>query len=355
MASLFSPYTLNRLEVSNRVVISPMCQYSAENGQITEWHQSHYLQMACSGAGMFFIEATAISPDGRITSSDLGLYNKAQCDLLAKLVVSCKKFSQSKIALQISHAGRKGSTSKPHLGGSNIHKNQGGWDIYSSSPISRGEGYACPIELSILDLDIIANNFAMSATLANEACIDCLEVHMAHGYLLHQFLSPISNRRNDQYGAGQSGRFLFPLEVMRRVRNAWGWEKPLGVRITATDWLEGGITLDDAIALVSILKSQVAIDFATVTSGGIIPRTNLVAGEQFQVPFAEKINQACDVSVIAVGQISNPISANQIIKNNSANFIAIARPYLADPRWVWDAAKKLDAKIEVPYQYLRGY
>lgn len=222
MPKIFSTFDLNGLKVSNRIVVSPMCQYSAENGEIGEWHKAHYLQMACSGAALFFIEATAVVADGGITPFDLGLYNDNQMGKLADLVELCKSYSSAKIALQLSHAGRKGSCVKPSLGGGALNIVDGGWITYSASAIKRGEDYASPLMLSIEQLCDLKWAFSQSAYMAKKAGIDCLEIHMAHGYLLHQFLSPVSNRRNDRYGGSPSRRLAWPIEVMREVRNSWG-------------------------------------------------------------------------------------------------------------------------------------
>lgn len=355
MSKIFSSFDLNGLQISNRIVISPMCQYSAENGEIGEWHKAHYLQMACSGAALFFIEATAVVADGQITPFDLGLYTDGQLAKLADLIELCKSYSSAKIALQLSHAGRKGSCVKPSEGGGALDIVDGGWITYSASAIKRSEGYAPPSMLSIEQMCELKRAFSRSAYRAKIAGIDCLEIHMAHGYLLHQFLSPISNRRDDRYGGSPSRRLAWPIEVMREVRNSWGGDKPLGVRVTARDWLPEGLEIEDAISLISALKKEVGVDYVAVTSGGIIPRTNLVAGVEFQVPFAKAIRDACGIPVIAVGQITEPISANRVIETNSADFIAIARSYLANPHWAWDAAKLLNGTIEVPQQYARGF
>ena len=355
MTNIFSSFDINGLQIPNRIVISPMCQYSAENGEIGEWHKAHYLQMACSGAAIFFIEATAVASTGRITPFDLGLYNDVQLEKLADLINLCKSFSSAKIALQLSHAGRKGSCAKPSAGGGALSLEGGGWITCSASAIKRSEEYAAPIMLAIDQMNELKQAYALSAYRAKQAGIDCLEVHMAHGYLLHQFLSPISNRRDDRYGGSSFGRQAWPIEIMKEVRNSWGRDKPLGIRVTALDWLPDGLELEDAISFILALKNEVGIDYVSVTSGGIIPKTNLVAGMEFQVPFARTIRDACGIPVIAVGQITDPVSADRIIKSNSADFIAIARSYLANPRWAWDAAKMLHGTIEVPHQYARGF
>jgi 2,4-dienoyl-CoA reductase-like NADH-dependent reductase (Old Yellow Enzyme family) len=355
MANLFSPIVVNGLEIPNRIIISPMCQYSATQGEVTDWHLGHYLQMACSGSGMFFIEATAVAPNGRITPFDLGLYNDIQLEKIASLVKLCRSFSAAKVALQISHAGRKGSCERPTAGGTSLGVEAGGWLTWSASPIAREDTYPKPQELSINDMNDLTTAYAQSAFRAKEAGIDCLEVHMAHGYLLHQFISPISNQRVDKYGGALKNRCAWPIEIMKAVRKSWGPNKPLGIRVSAFDWLPGGLTLTDAANFVSMLKKEACIDYVSVTSGGIIPRTNLQEGPHFQVPFAQAIRQQCDIPVIAVGRITNPINANQIIESNSTDFIAIARSYLANPRWVWNAAKALHANIDVPHQYVRGF
>jgi len=335
-------------------VISPMCQYSAVNGNAEEWHMSHYMQMAISGAGMFVIESTAISEKGRISYGDLGLYSESNESQMRRLVNYCKKYSEAPIACQLSHAGRKGSVNFPWLGGRHLTKEEGSWDIVSASRIPRYDGGAIPFELSLKQLGDIRRDFINAAKRAMAAGIDIIELHVAHGYLLHQFFSPISNRRTDEYGGSFSNRIKFILEVFSDVRSVWPEDKPIGIRLTAQDWLDGGSTINDCVNLALELKS-LGVDYICVSSGGIIPITNLVSGVGFQVKFASEIKKRTGIVTRVTGEINNYKVAQKVIESGDADLVAIGRSYLNDPRWVWRAATILKKKIHVPKQYERGY
>ena len=350
---IFSPISLRSIDVHNRIVISPMCQYSADNGNVSAWHNAHYLQMALSGAGMIVIESTAISKDGRITTGDLGLYSDENEEQLRKLISVCQQYSSTKIVLQLSHAGRKGSVTFPWQGAKPLC-DEIGWDTYAPSSIARTIESNEPLELSLQQIDKIKNDFILSAMRANRAGVDAIEIHIAHGYLLHQFFSPISNKRKDNYGGNLDNRMRLILEIAEGIRKIWPDDRPLGARVTAQDWLNGGSTIEDCIKLVKLLK-DIGVDYVCVSSGGIIPITNLKAGYEFQVPFAREVRKKTGIITRAVGEINSHIAAQRIVESGDADLIAIGRGYLNDPRWVWRAAIHYDKKIEVPSQYERGY
>jgi 2,4-dienoyl-CoA reductase-like NADH-dependent reductase (Old Yellow Enzyme family) len=353
-SSLFSPIQLRSIVVPNRITISPMCQYSAVEGNANEWHTSHYMQMASSGAGMFVIESTAVNQIGRITYGDLGLYSDDNEESLAKMIKNCKKYSSAPIACQLSHSGRKGSVNLPWLGGKHLLKSEGSWNTVSASSIPRYDGGTIPSELSLSQLNNIRQDFIRSTQSAIKAKIDIVELHVAHGYLLHQFYSPISNHRTDEYGGSFTNRIKFILEVISDVRRVWPEQKPIGVRVTAQDWLEDGSTIDDCVNFVLELK-DIGIDYICVSSGGILPITNLVSRPGFQVNFANEIKRKTGMFVRAVGEIDDYKAAQEIIKSGYADLVAIGRGYLNDPHWVWRAAIGLKEKIFVPSQYIRGY
>ncbi|MBT6672346.1 MAG: NADH:flavin oxidoreductase/NADH oxidase [Lentimicrobiaceae bacterium] len=352
--SLFSPIQLRSITIPNRITISPMCQYSAVEGNANEWHMSHYMQMATSGAGMFVIESTAVSKQGRISYGDLGLYSSSNEDHLARVIKSCKKYSETPIACQLSHSGRKGSVNLPWLGGKHLTSDEGGWDTVSASAISRYDGGTIPSELDLNQLNGIRQDFIKATQRAIKANVDIVELHIAHGYLLHQFFSPIANRRVDEYGGNFANRIKFILEVVSDVRRTWPADKPIGIRVTAQDWLDGGSTIDDCIDLVLQLK-EIGIDYICVSSGGIIPITNLVPGIGFQVKFASEIKRRTGMVTRVTGEINDYKTAQKIIESNDADLIAIGRSYLNDPRWAWRAAIRLKEEVLVPEQYQRGY
>jgi len=352
--NIFSPIQLRSLELSNRIVISPMCQYSAEDGSANEWHTSHYMQMAVSGAGMFVIESTAISEQGRISYGDLGLYSDANETCLADLIKSCKKYSPAVVACQLSHAGRKGSVRYPWFNGKHLSSEEGAWETVSASAIPRYDGGVTPSELNLDQLQSIRQSFVDATKRAITADVDVIELHVAHGYLLHQFYSPISNHRADEYGGSFANRIKFILDVVSDVRNAWPDDKPVGIRVTAQDWLDGGSTVEDCIELVLELKN-IGVDYICVSSGGILPITNLVTGPGFHVDFANKIKKNTGITTRVVGEIVDYKMAQEVIKSGSADMVAIGRGFLNDPRWVWRASIESKKDIFIPNQYRRGF
>jgi NADPH2 dehydrogenase len=341
------------LALPNRIVVAPMCQYSAKEGQATSWHTVHLGTLALSGAGMVIIEATSVSPEGRITPADLGLWDDATEAALARTLGAMRDISKTAIAMQISHAGRKASSHVPWEGGQLIPPGEGGWTTLAPSAVPQKDGEAAPVALDEAGMARIREAFAATARRAARLGVDGIEVHAAHGYLLHQFLSPIANQRQDSYGGTLENRMRFPLEVFEAVRAAFPAERPVGIRISASDWLPEGWDIEQSIAFVAALKKR-GVDWVNVSSGGISPRQQIKLGPNYQVPFAQAIKESCDVPAMAAGLITEARQAEEIIAAGQADFVAIARGVLYDPRWGWHAAATLGASVEAPPQYWRA-
>jgi 2,4-dienoyl-CoA reductase-like NADH-dependent reductase (Old Yellow Enzyme family) len=353
-SSLFSPFALRNLSLANRIVVSPMCQYSAVDGCATDWHTIHWGQMLQSGAGMFTIEATAVSAVGRITPGCLGLFDDA-CERALRERLSAARANAPAIAvaLQLAHAGRKASSHVPWQGGQLIAADEGGWRPLAPSAIAHLPGEPQPQVLDAAGLAQIKREFVEATGRALRVGVDAIELHMAHGYLLNAFLSPLSNRRDDSYGGSFDGRTRFPMEVFAAVRAAWPRNKPLGVRISATDWVDGGWTLEDSIALVLRLKAA-GCDWIDVSSGGISPAQKIPVGPGYQVPLARAVRAATSMPTMAVGLITDAKQADLIVSSGDADLVALARAMLWDPRWPWHAAATLGAQIEAPKPYWRS-
>ncbi|HEY8886988.1 MAG TPA: NADH:flavin oxidoreductase/NADH oxidase [Gallionella sp.] len=353
MSQLFTPIQIGGLSLPNRIVVAPMCQYSAENGEATDWHLIHLGQLAISGAGLLIIEATSVSPEGRITPGDLGLYSEATESALANVLQSVKRYSRIPIAIQLAHAGRKASSYAPWEGGALIPTESGGWRTVSPSAIAHIEGEELPVALDDAGLERTLKSFAEAARRADRIGIDAIEVHAAHGYLLHQFLSPHANKRNDAYGGSLQNRMRFPLSVFREVREAFSLGKPVGVRISATDWIEGGWDVEESIALCKALEA-LGCAYIHVSSGGVSIKQKIPLGPGYQVHLADQIKKQVSIPVIAVGLITEPEQAETILASGQADMVALARGMLYDPRWPWHAAVKLGAKLAAPHQYWRA-
>ncbi|MBN3738999.1 MULTISPECIES: NADH:flavin oxidoreductase/NADH oxidase [Burkholderia] len=353
MTALFSPFTLRGVTLPNRIVISPMCQYSAERGEATDWHMIHLGHLALSGAGLLCIEATAVEPDGRITHADLGLWDDVTEAALKPVLAAIRKHSPVRIAMQLSHAGRKASSAVPWEGGQLVSVADGGWLPHGPSAVPHKDGETPPLALDAAGLNRIREAFAASAKRAARLGIDAIEVHAAHGYLLHQFLSPLANRRTDEYGGSLENRMRFPLEIFEIVRAAFPEDRPVGVRVSATDWVEGGWELDDTIAFAHALKQR-GCDWIDVSSGGVSPLQKIPLSPGYQVPFAQAVKRAVGMPTIAVGLINEPEHANRLIEAGDADLVAMARAMLYDPRWPWHAAAELDAQVTAPPQYWRS-
>ncbi|MHB8269927.1 NADH:flavin oxidoreductase/NADH oxidase [Bradyrhizobium sp.] len=353
MSALFSPITLRGLDLANRIMVAPMCQYSAVDGEANDWHFTHINSLALSGAAMFCIEATAVEAIGRITPGCLGLWNDATEAALKPILASVRKHSKAAVAMQLAHAGRKGSSHTPWDGGQQIPIAQGGWQAEGPSAVPQKEGETPPLALDAAGLKRIRDAFAATAQRAERLGIDALEVHCAHGYLLHQFLSPISNRRTDQYGGSLENRLRYPLEVFDAVRAAFPADKPVGIKVSSTDWVDGGWDIAQTIELAKQLKKR-GVDWIDASSGGVSPLQKIPLGPGYQVQFAQAIKQATGVNTIAVGLITEPKQAEDIVASGKADMVALARGMLYDPRWGWHAAAQLGGHVTAPPAYWRA-
>jgi 2,4-dienoyl-CoA reductase-like NADH-dependent reductase (Old Yellow Enzyme family) len=354
MSVLFSPYRVGSLELRNRIVIAPMCQYSAENGCATDWHMIHLGNLSLSGAALLTIEATAVSPEGRISPSDLGLWSGENEAALGRVLGTVRRYSDMPIAIQLAHAGRKASTRSPwEAGGKQIRPNEpGGWQTVAPSALPFAADDHPPTALDADGLRDVRNFFAAAAKRAARLGLDAVQVHSAHGYLLHQFLSPLSNQRTDSYGGSVENRMRFPLEVFDAVRAEFPAKRPVSVRVSATDWAEGGWDLEQTIVYAQALAAR-GCSAINVSSGGATPTQKIPVAPGYQVPFARAIKAASGLPTIAVGLITGFDQAEEIVSTGDADMIAIARTILYDPRWPWHAAAHLGAKVSAPKQYLR--
>ena len=346
---------LRSLDLANRIMIAPMCQYSAHDGNASDWHTIHLGHLALSGAGLLIIEATAVSPEARISPDDLGLWSDANEAALRSVLTSIRAYSPIKIAVQLAHAGRKASTWTPWEGTGQIAPDgPRGWRTEAPSAVPYAEGEVAPVALDRDGLARVRNSFVASAERAVRLGLDGIELHMAHGYLLHEFLSPLANTRTDPYGGSLENRMRFPLEVFDAVRALVPHDLPVWVRISASDWVEGGWDLDESVAFAQALKAH-GCDAIHVSSGGASPKqaiTPLKPG--YQVPFAARIKAESGLPTIAVGLITEPQQAERIVALGEADAVALARAILYDPRWPWHAAAVLGAQVDAPKQYLRS-
>ena len=353
MSTLFSPIALGTRTLSNRIVIAPMCQYSADEGRATDWHLIHLGHLALSGAGLMFIEATAVAPEGRISPDDLGLWSDETEAALARVLQSIRVHSPIAIGMQLAHAGRKASTAVPWAGGQAIAPADGGWQTVAPSALPFAAGDPLPAALDEAEMQRIRDDFVTAACRAQRLGVDVIELHAAHGYLLHQFLSPLSNARDDRYGGTLENRMRFPLEVFDAVRAAVPPDTPVGIRISATDWVEGGWDVEQSVVFARELQRR-GCAFIDVSSGGLSPQQQIPVEPGYQVPFAERIRRETGLPTIAVGLITEPEQAEAIVSSGHADMAALARGMLYDPRWPWHAAARLGAQVDAPKQYLRS-
>lgn len=353
MSLLFSPTTLGGLALKNRIVIAPMCQYSAHDGSATDWHLIHLGHLALSGAGLLILEATAVEAEGRISPADLGLWSDANEESLARVLRGVRAYSPMPIGVQLAHAGRKASTHVPWEGGAYIPSATGGWQTVAPSAIPFLPSEPSPLALDDAGLTRVRDAFASAAQRVDRLGLDLIEIHAAHGYLLHQFLSPLSNLRTDAYGGALEQRMRFPLEVFEAVRGAFPTHKPVGVRISATDWTDGGWDLPQSLAFAEALRQR-GCAYIHVSSGGLSPQQKIAVGPNYQVGFAETLKRGVDIPVIAVGLITEPDQAEQILAAGQADLVALARGMLYDPRWPWHAAAVLGGRVDAPPQYWRS-
>jgi 2,4-dienoyl-CoA reductase-like NADH-dependent reductase (Old Yellow Enzyme family) len=352
MSELFSALVLRGLEFRNRVFVSPMCQYSSADGMPNDWHFVHLGSRAVGGAGLVMVEATAVSPEGRISPGDTGLWSDGHAQAF-KPVASFITSQGARAAIQLAHAGRKASTEVPWRGGKPLREGEGGWETLAPSSVPFAEGHPVPREMSREDMREVVAQFAAAAGRSLDAGFDVIEIHMAHGYLLHEFLSPLSNRREDEYGGTFEGRVRFPLEVTRAVREVWPSRLPLFARISATDWVEGGWDLAQSIEFSGLLKGS-GVDLVDCSSGGLVPGAKIPVGPGYQTPFAAAVRRGAGVATGAVGMITEPQQAEQIIAGGEADAVFLARAMLRDPYWALHAAKALGAKAPWPVQYGRA-
>jgi 2,4-dienoyl-CoA reductase-like NADH-dependent reductase (Old Yellow Enzyme family) len=352
MSHLFSPLALRKTTFRNRVFVSPMCMYSSNDGLPTDWHMVHLGTRAVGGAGMVTVEATAVSPEGRISPFDSGMWSPAHAQAFGRITKFIREAGASP-GVQLAHAGRKASTEVPWRGGGPLKAEQGGWTPLAPSAIPFDTGYPVPREMTANDIENLVTQFVESTRWSNEAGFEVVEIHMAHGYLLHEFLSPLTNLRRDEYGGSFENRMRLPLRVARAVRETWPAERPVFVRISATDWAEGGWELEQSIALAHALK-EVGIDLIDCSSGGLVPHAEIAPGPGYQVPFARAIRKQVGIATGAVGLITEPRQAEQIITEGSADAILLARLLLRDPYWPLRAARELGADVQWPVQYGRA-
>lgn len=349
---LFTPFRVGSLELANRIVIAPMCQYSADDGCMTDWHLIHLGQLALSGAALLTIEASAVTPEGRITYGDVGLYDDATEAAIARTLASVRRWSDIPIAIQLAHAGRKASCAKPWEGGKQIAPGAAhGWQTEAPSAVAFDTDEHAPVALDTSGLVRIREAFVSAAVRAKRLGIDVVQLHGAHGYLLHQFLSPLSNRREDDYGGTLENRMRFPLEVFEAVKEVFGG--PVTMRVSGSDWTEGGWDSPQTVAFAKALEAR-GCDAIHVSSGGLSPMQRIPVGPSYQVPLARDVKQAVTMPVVAVGMITDYEQAEAIVGTGDADLIAIARGALYDPRWPWHAAAALGGTVKAPPQYLRS-
>ncbi len=354
MSHLFQPLRLGGLAIENRITIAPMCQYSACDGSATDWHMIHLGTLALSGAGLLILEATAVSPEARITPGDLGLYSDANEAALARVLLAIRTHSSIAVAVQLGHAGRKASSRRPWENGTQIAPDApDGWRTEAPSALPHAPGEDAPDALDAAGLARIKRDFVAAAERAARLGIQGIELHGAHGYLLHEFLSPLSNRREDAYGGSPENRMRFPLEVFEAVRAAFPAEHPVWMRISATDWVEGGWDIGGTVALARALEAR-GCAAIHVSSGGVSPDQRIALGPDYQVPFAQAVKEAVEIPVIAVGLITEPQQAEAILAEGRADAISLGRAMLYDPRWPWHAAAALGAQVSAPQQYWRS-
>jgi len=351
-SALFSPLELRSLTLNNRIAVSSMCQYVAENGSAVDWHLMHLGQFCMGAAGLVMTEATAVSKTGRITHKCLGLYSDENEVALKRVFDFCRQYGVAAMGIQLAHAGRKGSAQVPAKGGQALSADENPWTAVAPSAVPFGSDWHAPQALTSQGLATVKTEFVAATERAARIGFDLAQLHCAHGYLLHQFLSPISNQRSDAYGGKLENRMRYPLEVFEAVRAAWPADKPLGVRISATDWVDGGWCEEESVVLARALKS-LGCDFIDVSSGALDPRQKIPLGPGYQVPFSARIREQARIKTWTVGMITKAQQAEEIIANGKADMVALARGMMFDPRWAWHAAEELGVDTEYPEMYAR--
>lgn len=354
-SALFSPLTMRGLTIENRIIVGPMDQYSAADGNASDWHLMHLGKFAVSGVGLIITESAAVEERGRITHGCLGLYSDENEAALNRVVGFCRAHGSAKLGVQLAHSGRKGSTLMPSEGrAAPLTAEQGAWPTVGCAGQPRANGWPVPEVLDREGLTRVRDAHAQAVERAERIGFDLVEVVMAHGYLLHEFLSPVSNLRNDAYGGDPAGRMRFPLEVFDAMRAVWPADKPMGVRVSATDWMKDGWSLADTVVLARELKAR-GCDYMAVSSGGLSLDQKVPTGEGHQVEFSAVVKREAEMPTMTMGMIQDPIHAERIVADGDADFVALARAVLSDPHWPWYAAAVLDGEISYPEQYLRGY
>jgi len=353
MSQLFSPYKLGDLSLANRIVIAPMCQYSADEGRTTDWHTIHLGNLSHSGAALLIIEATAVEPAGRISPRDVGLWSDETEAALAKTLAAVQAHSDMPLGIQLAHAGRKASVAPPWLGGHQLGPDEGGWETVAPSPVPFDGHPRNPKALTKDDLARLCESFATAARRSVRLGFAAIELHAAHGYLMHQFLSPLSNRREDEYGGALENRMRFPLAVFEAVKAVVPAGYPVGVRVSGTDWVPGGWDIAQTLTFARELKAR-GVDFMHVSSGGNSAAQQIPLGPNYQVPLARAVRRETGLPTITVGLITEAEQAEAIVGTGDADLVGIARGVLYDPRWPWHAAAHLGASVKVPNQYLRS-
>lgn len=352
MVNLFQPLTIRSIELKNRIVVSPMCQYSSKDGFANDWHLVHLGTRAVGGAALVFTEATAVSAEGRITPHDLGIYKNEHIEFLKRITDFIKQ-QNAVTGIQLAHAGRKASHHRPWDGSAALKENENAWTTQAPSALPYRDGEPIPHELTKEEIKKIIEDFKKATERAREAGFQIIEIHAAHGYLIHEFLSPLSNHRNDEYGGSFENRTRFLIEITDAVREVWSDEKPLFVRISATDWVEGGWTIEDSVELSKILKTK-AVDLIDCSSGGNSPGQKIPVGPLYQTPFAERIKKEAGIMTGAVGLITTSEQAESIITNQQADLIIMARQLLREPYFPLHAAHDLNVDVPWPPQYDRA-
>jgi len=350
---LFSPYKLRGLELPNRIVVSPMGQYSARDGCASSWHLMHLGNLAVSGAGLLITEAAAVHPNGLLSPRDLGIWSDENAAALEPVVAFCREHGGAKLGMQLWHSGRKGSVTVAWEKQQRLPEGQGGWQIVGASPLPY-PGRNVPVAPDRAGIAALVQSYVDAAKRADRIGFELLEIHGAHGYLIHNFLSPLTNQRTDEYGGSRENRMRFALEVFRAVREVWPERKPIGMRISAVDWAPGGWDLDDSVALCAALR-DLGCDYVTASSGGAVAEQKLEVRPGYQLPFAERIRAETGITTMAVGLITEAKQAEEILTRGQADLIAIGRGMLFDPRWAWHAAVELGEDFYYPPQYERSH
>jgi 2,4-dienoyl-CoA reductase-like NADH-dependent reductase (Old Yellow Enzyme family) len=351
-SSLFSPFEMRGVALANRIVVSPMCQYSSDNGNASDWHLMHLGQFAMGAAGLVITEATHVSPMGRISHRCLGLYSDENEATLKRVVDFCRRYGVAKLGIQLAHSGRKGSAHTPAEGAKALAPDENPWVTLAPSALAFGPGWHTPRALDRAGLGEVKQQFASAAQRAARLGFDLAELHIGHGYLLHEFLSPLSNQRDDEYGGSTANRMRFPLEVFEAVRSVWPTDRACGVRVSATDWVAGGWTPDETVRFARELKA-LGCDFVDVTSGQVDPRQQIPFAPGYNVPFASRVKKEAGIAVMAVGMITRARQAEQVVASGDADLVAIARAMMDDPRWAWHAARELEAQTPYAPNYQR--